>query len=430
MMDEFPKDMDPEEKRLMSVSLKAYSLVGFTYNNQLTSKQKEKLLWAFQTECQAVLWIVSNYIKLFKFNSPQDRTNYYNDYNSFCKKLVDWTKQSVHKGFADKPKLLDLMSEQLSLYTRAGVMYNIAKDEFIKITMILKREEETGKPAGRQQITGLGATPGGKEITKNDALERAVNALRDFRSFFLRCAAVEGEIRLWRACEWGPPEAVWDTFGTLTIMRIGPEYQCSFKPAEGEATSWTERSIRSQRAYERILFQTWSYNDGYSPDRMGKPAEWHIISANAAALESKASEIEDTLLAVRLFDDCKVLAERALQVLRNNNPRWSEGQVQWSYLKELDAVIKKLEFARKQAAMGRKPEQQNPPYMSITDLIKHFQIADSQKGAFRKKIERCRDKQVYGEGFFREIANPRVNEPKYEYKTKKVALIVAEMQEE
>jgi len=53
------------------------------------------------------------------------------------------------------------------------------------------------------------------------------------------------------------------------------------------------------------------------------------------------------------------------------------------------------------------------PYLSITDLIKHFQISDSQKGAFRKKIERCRINQTYGDGFFREIANPRVNEPKY-----------------
>ncbi len=75
-------------------------------------------------------------------------------------------------------------------------------------------------------------------------------------------------------------------------------------------------------------------------------------------------------------------------------------------------------------------KQTNPFYLSITDLIKRFQISDSQKGAFRKKIERCRNNKTYGDGFFREIANPRANEPRYEYKTEKVALIVNEIKRE
>ncbi len=72
-------------------------------------------------------------------------------------------------------------------------------------------------------------------------------------------------------------------------------------------------------------------------------------------------------------------------------------------------------------------EQVKHPYLSMTDLIKHFKIHKSQEGIFRKKIERARSKNTYGDGFFREIANPRVNEPKYEYKTEKVALVVEEM---
>ena len=69
----------------------------------------------------------------------------------------------------------------------------------------------------------------------------------------------------------------------------------------------------------------------------------------------------------------------------------------------------------------------NSPYLSVTDLIKYFKIPESQGGKFRKKIERSRNNKEFGGGFFREIANPRVNEPKYEYKTEKVALIVEEM---
>ncbi|MHC4069846.1 MAG: hypothetical protein ACYSR8_09785, partial [Planctomycetota bacterium] len=145
-------NMSADEKRLMSVSLKAYSLVGFTHNNQLTCKQKEELLWNFQTECQTVLWIVSNQIKLLKFNSPQDRLNYYKDYDSFCNRLIDWTKQSVLKGYADKPKFRELMNEQLSLYTRSGVMYNITKDEIRRIVATLKRNsgEKGMRSAGIQ----------------------------------------------------------------------------------------------------------------------------------------------------------------------------------------------------------------------------------------------------------------------------------------
>ena len=72
-------------------------------------------------------------------------------------------------------------------------------------------------------------------------------------------------------------------------------------------------------------------------------------------------------------------------------------------------------------------EQVKPPYLSITDLIKYFKIHKSKEGIFRKKIERARSKNTYGDGFFREIANPQVNEPKYEYKTEKVALVVEEI---
>lgn len=86
-----------------------------------------------------------------------------------------------------------------------------------------------------------------------------------------------------------------------------------------------------------------------------------------------------------------------------------------------------IEKVPKEYVNAAETEQVKAPYLSITDLIKHFKIHKSKKEVFRKKIERARSKNTYGDGFFREIANPRVNEPKYEYKTEKVALVVKEM---
>jgi hypothetical protein len=74
--------------------------------------------------------------------------------------------------------------------------------------------------------------------------------------------------------------------------------------------------------------------------------------------------------------------------------------------------------------------QMRAPYLSIAELVKHFDIPEDRQEAFRKKIERCRTNQTYGDGFFREIANPKVNEPRYEYKTEKVALIIEKTKKE
>jgi hypothetical protein len=154
-----------------------------------------------------------------------------------------------------------------------------------------------------------------------------------------------------------------------------------------------------------------------------------IIDQLCISLEKTQKEVIETQ------EKLKGLSEAELSERDYESPMERLHEGYWSAYDEcmdedLGAHILCLEnnFLREQAESN--PAETNrlsSRYLSIADLIKHFEIPKSQEGRFRKKIERSRDKKEFGDGFFREIANPRVNEPKYEYKTEKVALIVEEM---
>jgi hypothetical protein len=203
---------------------------------------------------------------------------------------------------------------------------------------------------------------------KKDAIDtmlaEAKKALTDFRNIFLKAAQArsEDEICLSMVSALQIPrekrKELQDVSGDLTIWWKGQDCLCSFTSSDGKFTEWTLRINRFPKDYETILNQTWNYVNGDCCLRGGK-GQWHIVNGQDGGLESWAEHTQKKLIPLR--KDYPDLVGKALQVIRNGEPKWTPCTVHWTYLKSLDAVIKNFETPELKLIEVKQEYNQTPP---------------------------------------------------------------------
>jgi len=111
--------------------------------------------------------------------------------------------------------------------------------------------------------------------------------------------------------------------------------------------------------YERLLFSTWSYDTGFTLDRdESSEAVWYIDDQSTAdRLEDITKKVSKILNLVTEPKGLAFTAACTIGTVRNHNPKWKPGRVDWSYIKELDERISDLEDTLERLAASIETEQ-------------------------------------------------------------------------
>ena len=194
---------------------------------------------------------------------------------------------------------------------------------------------------------------------------KLVEALKMLRESFLVNATVNCSVCLSsRHSTWNEPFEMLNTQGLFSISfddKSADSCRCEFwvSGKRFPLKTWEVPLANGLDDYETKLFETWSYNDGQSLTIKGDVARWFISSMSAKRLEKVAAQVEK-LLKPLFQTKHKDFAEKALKAIRNHSPRWQQDHVQWTYIKELDEVIKKLKV------VGLSNEKPAEPVQSAT----------------------------------------------------------------
>ncbi len=213
--------------------------------------------------------------------------------------------------------------------------------------------------------------------------------------------------------KWQPPsDTHLDGLGILETTLLRREdgrytVRCVFSSPKGTKVEWEVNfqedlidSSESLKKYERFLFATWSYSTGEHlvceiPD---KKAYWFPCNvSNMRGLSETADFLAETALRLLIHENqaYKDLARRILAVVRNNQPVWWPGKVQWSYVKELDEVIRDIQFA------AQLHDLEHPLEVTSNDFRESYaeveaEIADRFEAAWRSY--EIAEKHLAGDG--------------------------------
>ncbi|MHC4152581.1 MAG: hypothetical protein ACYSSP_10865, partial [Planctomycetota bacterium] len=137
--------------------------------------------------------------------------------------------------------------------------------------------------------------------------------------------------------------------GTLEIENLAFSPNFRFTPRNGEV-------IECQIHYdewdgewaENELFNVWSYSTGEHnrPEKIEGKA-YLLLKPGIEYLRERADSLIKEALPLCKIADFKHLVDKVTKVARNGKPQWWPGRIQWSYIKELDEVIREFEYYRK-----------------------------------------------------------------------------------
>jgi hypothetical protein len=187
-----------------------------------------------------------------------------------------------------------------------------------------------------------------QNISITDYYEELKIWLNEFRNYFFEFTVVEAQGKLPYIFEPDEGLDLKQDIGQLTIFYYRKTSTCRFKAQGGKEISW-KNPVANLEQFERLLFGTWCIDDGKSLESYeDSNAVWCLNDPNEAdSLDELASRVETLLLPLFKDNNYKPIATRAIHVIRNGQPRWRPGRVQWSYIKDLDSVIKELDIATK-----------------------------------------------------------------------------------
>ena len=132
----------PEIKQLFSFPYRCFYTVIDAHKNQLSSAQKDKLLYAFVREREAVRELIEKHVKMCPGNEPGDRMGYFNDYELWFEHLDKLFKESLFDlTFNSEIDFLEFESDLFSkcndfsdrqdvLLSRLSVMLRITMEKF------------------------------------------------------------------------------------------------------------------------------------------------------------------------------------------------------------------------------------------------------------------------------------------------------------
>lgn len=145
--------------------------------------------------------------------------------------------------------------------------------------------------------------------------------------------------------------------GKLRMWTRSKKYYFEFITEAGEKTVCRRplgpEVLEGWQDYEELLFNIWPYDGVKSkwenedfPEWHGELPEWHIVDPSYANwLELFASKVEECLTPLMSNSVYNSLCQRTIKVIRNGLPKWKQGVVQWTYIKDLDEVIKEFDLA-------------------------------------------------------------------------------------
>lgn len=184
----------PEIKRIFSFPYLCFYTVIDAYKNQLSSAQKDELLYAFVREREAVRELIAKHVKICPGNEPGDRMSYFKDYEIWFENLETLFRESLfHNSFESTldfldfksslfSKIGDLSGRQFVLLSRLCVMLEITMESFESTVQAL---ENIGRlPEGtlesieetQAEIEELGKS---KKMYK-DAIDRLTEEVKRF----------------------------------------------------------------------------------------------------------------------------------------------------------------------------------------------------------------------------------------------------------
>ena len=162
------------------------------------------------------------------------------------------------------------------------------------------------------------------------------------------------------------PRLFWGgTQGFLTVIphREGGEVICIYNPTSGSndrQRSWTRSASSLAGTYEQELFATWSPKTGEYREDPGRFSDvtacWTLQNEEAGRIESMAQQIEGLLDAIRRQSMCERMIEDVKSFSRRDNSRWKSTELPWSYVHQLDRLLTRLAFVRREAKAIGAPE--------------------------------------------------------------------------
>jgi hypothetical protein len=143
-----------------------------------------------------------------------------------------------------------------------------------------------------------------------------------------------------------------------TKLRTG-SVLCSFRPRRKSTSAsvikWKLEGSEQFagygcESYKNFLFETWDYETGeflgeWETDQM---AYWLVTGGPwCFSIGYDACEVERLSFPLFANEDYEQLANRIVELVRNNRAKWWPGRVRWSYVKELDDLIIQLRDTRR-----------------------------------------------------------------------------------
>ena len=169
--------------------------------------------------------------------------------------------------------------------------------------------------------------------------------LKEFRKMFIKYVTVSGPYDLSDGA-FGLLGEVQEerALGKLAMAPLGKIIHCQFKTQDDEKLHWDIISPGWEK-YERGLFDTWSYESGeyFLGNRVEDKAIWIMEPILQNMFEKMASDIEEFALPLLALDKFREETESVLKIIRNGLAKWHPCKIDWTYVKNLDSVIKSLQ---------------------------------------------------------------------------------------
>ena len=187
-----------------------------------------------------------------------------------------------------------------------------------------------------------------------------------------------GKLRVWRDVNAYTFEFITDT----------DERYCERRPLGEEVEEGCQD-------YEELLFCTWPYdgNTGKWPNEMipgsrSNLPEWHVSDPSYACwLEDYAVRVENVLVLFSDYEHYRPLCDSIFKIIRNGLPKWQCCVVQWTFIKDLDTVIKQVEITKKQLMFSKSPVTSKPKSnLQLTDTEKNVIEAINTKTLMGQEI--------------------------------------------
>jgi len=190
-----------------------------------------------------------------------------------------------------------------------------------------------------------------------------IGLLQRLRQTIVLESLVKGPYAISSDRTWGLPSALTRFYhkhvlGSLAVAPTdeGGVINCIYTWKAGrrqKSRRWTQDVSQLAHPYEQMLFKTWSYHTGQylgnTADSIREKACWAIDDLEANHLETICQQTDPIMEQLASERICEVFAKSVASVLEHGRNRWESGELPWTYVRELDQLMNRLEFVCREA---------------------------------------------------------------------------------